>query len=161
LKSKVINMADKTSDAQDRFLESVFHSESIPDDGFSDRIVLTIRRRIWINRLALPVAALIGAAFALKPASQLIVALLPLLNIVPGDMINAPLQFLPQLQMIMLGGMAEQMSMAGGDIANIGAILKDMIDGERNVDKLCDKVGPQGESLIVQILAELGKLEVH
>jgi hypothetical protein len=62
---------------------------------------------------------------------------------------------------IMLGGMAEQMSMAGGDMAAIGAILKDLIDGERNVDKLCDKVGPQGESLIVQILAELGKLEVH
>jgi len=62
---------------------------------------------------------------------------------------------------IMLGGMAEQMSMAGGDMASIGAILKDLIDGERDVDKLCDKVGPQGESLIVQILAELGKLEVH
>jgi hypothetical protein len=62
---------------------------------------------------------------------------------------------------IMLGGMAEQMSMAGGDMANIGAILKDMIDGERNVDKLCSKVGPQGESLIVQILAELGKLDSH
>jgi hypothetical protein len=62
---------------------------------------------------------------------------------------------------IMLGGMAEQMSMAGGDMASVGAILKDLIDGERNVDKLCDKVGPQGESLIVQILAELGKLEVH
>ncbi len=62
---------------------------------------------------------------------------------------------------IMLGGMAEQMSMAGGDMANIGAIMKDLIDGERDVDKLCDKVGPQGESLIVQILSELGKLEVH
>lgn len=62
---------------------------------------------------------------------------------------------------IMLGGMAEQMSMAGGDMASVGAILKDLIDGERNVDKLCDKVGPQGESLIVEILAELGKLEVH
>jgi hypothetical protein len=62
---------------------------------------------------------------------------------------------------IMLGGMAEQMSMAGGDMASIGAILKDMIDGERDADKLCDKVGAQGESLIVQILAELGKLEVH
>ncbi len=62
---------------------------------------------------------------------------------------------------IMLGGMAEQMSMAGGDMANVGAILKDLIDGERDVDKLCDKVGPQGESLIVEILAELGKLEVH
>lgn len=62
---------------------------------------------------------------------------------------------------IMLGGMAEQMSAVGGDMANIGAILKNMIDGERDVDKLCDKVGPQGESLIVQILEELGKLEVH
>jgi hypothetical protein len=58
---------------------------------------------------------------------------------------------------IMLGGMAEQMSMAGGDMASVGAILKDLIDGERDVDK----GGPQGESLIVQILAELGKLEVH
>ena len=62
---------------------------------------------------------------------------------------------------IMLGGMAEQMSMAGGDMASIGAILKDLIDGERDVDRLCGKVGPQGESLILQILAELGKLEVH
>ena len=62
---------------------------------------------------------------------------------------------------IMLGGMAEQMSMAGGDMANIGAIMKDLIDGERDADKLCDKVGPQGESLIVEILAELGKLEIH
>jgi len=98
-------MADKTSDAQDRLLESVFHSEPISDDGFSDRIVFTIRRRIWINRLALPVAAIIGAAFALKPASQLVIALLPLLNVVPADLFSAPLQFLPQLQMILLGGM--------------------------------------------------------
>jgi hypothetical protein len=62
---------------------------------------------------------------------------------------------------IMLGGMAEQMSIPGGDMAKVGAILKDLIDGERDVDKLCDKVGPQGESLIVQILQELAKLEVH
>lgn len=105
MKSKVINMADKTSDAQDRILESVFQSEPVPDDGFSDKIVFTIRRRIWINRLALPVAVIIGAAFALKPAAQLVIALLPLLNVVPGDMFRAPLQFLPQLQMILLGGM--------------------------------------------------------
>jgi hypothetical protein len=62
---------------------------------------------------------------------------------------------------IMLGGMAEQMSAAGGDMANLGAVLKDMIDGERSVDKLCDRMGPQGESLITQILDELSKLEVH
>ena len=62
---------------------------------------------------------------------------------------------------IMLGGMAEQMSAAGGDMANLGAVLKDMIDGERSVDKLCDRMGPQGESLITQIIDELSKLEVH
>ncbi len=62
---------------------------------------------------------------------------------------------------IMLGGMAEQMSSIGGDMANLGAVLKDMIDGERNLDQLCSRMGPQGESLITQILSELGKLDVH
>ena len=62
---------------------------------------------------------------------------------------------------IMLGGMAEQMSAVGGDMAGIGAVLKDLIDGERDTDRLCDKVGVQGESLIVQILSELAKLEIH
>jgi hypothetical protein len=62
---------------------------------------------------------------------------------------------------IMLGGMAEQMSAIGGDMANLGAVLKDMIDGERDTDKLCSRMGPQGESLITQILSELGKLDVH
>jgi hypothetical protein len=98
-------MADKTSDAQDRMLESVFQSAPIPDDGFSDRILFRIRRRIWVDRLALPVAALVGAAFALKPATQLVVALLPLLNVMPTDLVDAPLRFLPQLQTIGLGGM--------------------------------------------------------
>ena len=62
---------------------------------------------------------------------------------------------------IMLGGMAEQMSAAGGDLANLGAVLKDMIDGERDVDKLCTRVGVQGESLITEILSELAKLDIH
>lgn len=62
---------------------------------------------------------------------------------------------------IMLGGMAEQMSAIGGDMANLGAVLKDMIDGERDIDKLCSRMGPQGESLITQILNELGKLDIH
>ncbi len=62
---------------------------------------------------------------------------------------------------IMLGGMAEQMSAAGGDMANLGAVLKDMIDGQRDVDKLCSRTGPQGESLITEILSELSKLDIH
>ena len=106
MKSKIINMADKTSDALDRLLVSAFQSERIADAGFSARIVSTIRRRIWVNRLALPVAVVIGAAFALKPAIQLLNALLPLLNIVPVEIASAPMQYLPQLQLVVLGGMA-------------------------------------------------------
>ena len=60
-----------------------------------------------------------------------------------------------------LGSMAEQMVNAGGDMASLSAVLKDMIDGERDVDKLCTRMGPQGESLITQILSELAKLDLH
>ncbi len=99
-------MADKTSDAVDRLLASVLEAEPIADDGFSNRIVSQIRRRIWVNRLALPVAILIGAAFALKPALLLVEALLPLLNVVPLELASVPMQFLPQIELIVMGGMA-------------------------------------------------------
>jgi hypothetical protein len=106
LKSKIINMADKTSDAVDRLLASAFVAEPIADDGFSSRIVSKLRRRIWVNRLALPVAIMVGAAFALKPAIQIINALLPLLNAVPVEIARVPMEFLPQIQLVVLGGMA-------------------------------------------------------
>lgn len=62
---------------------------------------------------------------------------------------------------IMLGGLAEQMSAAGGDLANLGATVKAMIDGERSIDKLCNRMGPQGESLITAIITELNQLDSH
>ena len=105
MKSNIINMAEKMADAEDRWLESVFQSEPVPDDGFSKNVVARIRRRVWVNRLALPVAALIGAAFAIKPATQLVLALLPLLNLMPADALSSPLQFMPQVQTVILGGM--------------------------------------------------------
>ncbi len=61
----------------------------------------------------------------------------------------------------MLGTMAEQMSSAGGDMASLSAVIKNMIDGERDADKLCTRMGAQGESLITQILSELAKLDSH
>ena len=61
----------------------------------------------------------------------------------------------------MLGNMAEQMSNTKGDLARFSTLIKPMVDGERNTDKLCDKIGPQGESLVVSILNELAKLEIH
>jgi len=61
----------------------------------------------------------------------------------------------------MLGNMAEQMSNTKGDLARFSTLIKPLVDGERDTDKLCDKIGPQGESLVVSILSELGKLESH
>lgn len=61
----------------------------------------------------------------------------------------------------MLGSMAEQMSNTQGDLARFSTLLKPLVDGERDTDKLCDKIGPQGESLVVSILSELAKLEAH
>ncbi len=61
----------------------------------------------------------------------------------------------------MLGQMAEQMSTTRGDLARFSTLIKPLVDGERDVDKLCDKIGPQGESLVVSILNELAKLDSH
>lgn len=64
-------MAEKIQDAEDRLLESMFQSDPVADNGFSDRLVRRIRRQMWIRRLALPVAMVAGAAVAVKPVIQL------------------------------------------------------------------------------------------
>ena len=97
-------MAERTRDAEDRRLDSMFRSEPVDDDGFSDRIVRRIRRRIWIQRLALPVAMLIGGAIALKPAIQLFSILSRFVGAVPQDAVAASLDSMPQLPVILLAG---------------------------------------------------------
>jgi len=57
--------------------------------------------------------------------------------------------------------MAEQMSKTDGDMARLSTIIKPLIDGERDVNKLAEKMGPQGESLIIGIVNELAKLDSH
>jgi hypothetical protein len=61
----------------------------------------------------------------------------------------------------LLGNMAEQMTRVGGDMARLGAIMKRLVDGERDAEPLCRGMGAQGESLVVTILEELGRLEAH
>lgn len=61
----------------------------------------------------------------------------------------------------MLGNMAEQMSNTKGDLARFSTLIKPMVDGERDIDVLCSKIGPTGETLVKTILAELTKLESH
>ena len=61
----------------------------------------------------------------------------------------------------LLSHMAEQMSQAGGDMALLAAIIKKLIDGERNPDILCKGMGTQGVNLVNAILEELAILQLH
>jgi len=106
-------MADKIKDAEDKFLESLFGAETIADDGFSERIVVKIRRRQWLQRLTLPIAAAIGAAIAFKPAVAVFSIATRLLVAVPNEMVVSATSWLPSLQMVVTGGMLLAVAMFG------------------------------------------------
>ncbi len=60
-----------------------------------------------------------------------------------------------------LGSMAEQMQAVGGDMARLGGLLRPLMHGERDADRLCKGMGKLGESLVLSILSELARLEQH
>ncbi|MGB1110635.1 MAG: hypothetical protein ACPG4N_09780 [Gammaproteobacteria bacterium] len=61
----------------------------------------------------------------------------------------------------LVANMAEQMTQAGGSMAQIGGIIRKLINGERDADKLAAGMNAQAESLLLSILQELAKLEAH
>jgi len=103
--SKIINMADRMKDAEDRLLESMFAAAPIADDGFSARVVGKVRRRLWLRRLALPVAALIGGAIAIKPLAALVTLIASLSMLVPQELLGTLTDFIPQAQTVVLGAL--------------------------------------------------------
>ena len=102
--SKIINMAEKFRDAEDSVLDALFRSEPVADDGFSQRVLRRIRMRLWIRRLTMPVAVLVGGAIALKPATQLLQVATTLVGAMPDDLVSAPALTIPQLPIVLLGG---------------------------------------------------------
>ena len=102
-------MVDKLKDKEDLKLESLFGSEPVRDDGFSVKVVARVRRRIWLRRLTMPTAFVIGAAIAFKPLSGLVVSLASLLKFIPQTLSSnasaLPFEQLPQLSTIWMGGM--------------------------------------------------------
>ena len=108
MKSAIINMVDRMKDSTDLKLESLFASDSIADDGFSATIEKRIRRQLWVRRLTLPIAVLIGGLVSAKPLAGLVTALFKLAAVVPVNVTDnlAPLSSgsLPQFSTIMFGG---------------------------------------------------------
>ncbi len=61
----------------------------------------------------------------------------------------------------LLGNMAQQMLQAGGDMARLAAILRPLVQGERDADKLSEGMGAEGRTLVEAIVTELAKLDSH
>lgn len=61
----------------------------------------------------------------------------------------------------LLGTMAQQMLKAGGDMARLAGILRPLVQGERDADKLTAGMGIEGQKLVTGILGELAKLDSH
>ncbi|MCB1788287.1 MAG: hypothetical protein H6955_14370 [Chromatiaceae bacterium] len=61
----------------------------------------------------------------------------------------------------LISQMAEQMSRAGGDLSRLAAVIRPMINGERDADRLAERLDTRGRQLLLQILEELGRLELH
>ncbi|MCJ7592444.1 MAG: hypothetical protein MUO51_13925 [Woeseiaceae bacterium] len=96
-------MAERIKDAEDRLLESMFASPPLADDGFSVRVVRKINRRLWLRRLTLPIATIIGGFIAFKPLSGLVAVLSSLSSLIPTDTINMATSSIPQFQTVVLG----------------------------------------------------------
>ena len=107
MKSKIINMVERLKDKEDLKLEVLFRSEPIADAGFSERVMARIRRQIWVRRLALPVAFVIGASIAARPLVQLVQAVSALLEFIPQTFFSnldiAQLGNLPAPSTLLLG----------------------------------------------------------
>lgn len=79
-------MAERLKDKEDQVLDAMFGSAPIADDGFSAKTLSRLRRQIWIRRLTLPVAFVVGAAIAAKPLSQLVVSMIGFASSVGGNL---------------------------------------------------------------------------
>ena len=101
--SKIINMAEKIKDAEDRLLESLFESPPLADDGFSARVVRRVNRQLWLRRLTLPVAAVMGGVVAFKPLVGLVTMLANLSSLIPEDVVIGATNSIPQFQTVVLG----------------------------------------------------------
>ena len=61
----------------------------------------------------------------------------------------------------LVSSMAEQMSRAGGPLAKLASLIRPMINGERDPDKLCQGCNTQTEQVVLGILDELKKSEMN
>jgi hypothetical protein len=97
-------MADYSRDDDDRVLEALFAAATVADDGFSERIVRRIRRRLLVRRLCLLVATIVGGTIAWQPAVAFTRFAVSLLQELPGNFFGTALEAVPSTTMLIGGG---------------------------------------------------------
>jgi hypothetical protein len=60
-----------------------------------------------------------------------------------------------------VGNIASQMLNAGGDMSILAGRIRPLVEGERDADKLTEKMGNKGQKLMLEIIEELLKLEAN
>ena len=58
-----------------------------------------------------------------------------------------------------IANMAEQMSRVGGSMGRLASVIRPLINGERDPERLCKKMDSNSETMVLGILDELKKLE--
>jgi hypothetical protein len=58
-----------------------------------------------------------------------------------------------------IASMAEQMSRVGGSMGRLASVIRPLINGERDPERLCNKMDSNSETMVLGILDELKKLE--
>lgn len=61
----------------------------------------------------------------------------------------------------LISQMAEQMSRAGGPMARLAAVIRPLINGERDPAVLCKGLDEKTEQVVLGILEELKRMETH
>ena len=105
-------MVERIKDKEELRLEAMFRSDPLPDVDFSSKVMIRVRRQIWIRRLAMPVAIFLGGLIAFKPASELVMTLSKVMNVLPAslttisvDLPSIPVESLPQVSTYLIGGL--------------------------------------------------------
>ena len=99
-------MVDHNSDREDRLLAELLAADPIADNGFSNRIVARIRQRLWLRRLAVPIAGFFGALIAYQPVAAFAGFVADTLRglLLETAVATGPLSAMPSLPLIAAGG---------------------------------------------------------
>ncbi len=84
-------MVDRLKDKEELRLETLFRSDPVPDIDFSTKVMTRIRRQIWMRRLTMPIALVLGGLIAFKPATELVASVSKILNVLPASLTNVSL----------------------------------------------------------------------